>query len=170
MKVSIQKKIDRILIDHPRFKEKFKQMYILKDEHSKYAITLDVKNMTYPIHWGTYGMKDIVNESDYPDWLKKLYFEANELYFEQMKMKVLLNENKKRPILNLLYVYGCLHGDAELVNYIKTLGQGRMIYVEATQKEFIQTFSERVLEEGYQCDVSSTEDQVLIQVEDKEEK
>lgn len=97
-----------------------------------------------------------------PQWLKELFYDMYELYYQNREMKVLLNEEKRRSLTNIAYVAEISYGKD-----INPALQPRLnrFTVKGTEIEFADHFKRMTEKEGYRCDVTNLNGIILIEVE-----
>lgn len=164
--MSFIEKAHAIITKCPNYVDHSTPYYLLRD-NEEYFVGLEPEKKNMPIYW----CKNAVNEekekdeTSYPVWLKNLYFQLNELYFDYSKFKRMMDEKKKRSLYNIAYVYGCLYGDKNLLHGIKAIGETTHQWIPKQQKDFIKQYSECLRNEGYRYRiVEVANNRILIEV------
>ena len=138
----------------PFYKGERNGNFYFVDGQQEYFISL-TNNPCYPVHWSKYNFKGNDEKSSYPAWLKRLYFDINEIYFENQDLRALLDKNKKRPAFNLAYVYACLYGEQSLIGSLDAAVNS--VRVDNTEKKFKERFKERLVKEAYNFKILENE-------------
>ena len=143
-------KIDELLTAHPYFFEKEDYpgdavSYRFRDNDQILSIILfksPKERREFPIALDSW--RDQIT-GKYPEWLMTLYEKANQLYFEDKKLKSLINPGKNRSLRNITLVNARVYGDTRLDQILNETLEVKNDYFALTFPSIYQEYANAII-------------------------